>query len=392
MITPRTENKEFSEILEVLLEDGLDGMPRVFEMLMNMAMKIERNRALRAEPYERTDERKGYANGFKPKHLKSRVGMLNLQIPKVRDGVSFYPASLERGLRSDRALLLGIAEMYLNGVSTRKVTNILEELCGLEITSSEVSRATAMLDKELDAWRNRSLGESPRLILDATFHKVRRDGVVRSAVILSAIGIDPTGHRSVLGVCVTMKESEIYWREFLNSLKNRGLHGVKYVVSDAHEGLISAIGKCFKSAVWNRCHVHLQRNAGNYVPKVEMRAQVAEDIRWLFASQDANAAQDNLEHLVRKYTKKAPQLARWMESELPDGFGAYRIAKSERRHLRTTNTIERYHREIKRRVRVTGPLPNEASLLRLVTAILIEISDEWETGRKYMTVKELIRL
>ncbi len=147
MITPQTENKEFSEILEVLLEDGLDGMPRVFGMLMNMAMKIERSRALRAEPYERTDDRKGYANGFKPKHLKSRVGMLDLQIPKVRDGVSFYPA-----LRSDRALLLGIAEMYLNGVSTRKVTNILEELCGLEITSSEVSRATAMLDNELDAW------------------------------------------------------------------------------------------------------------------------------------------------------------------------------------------------------------------------------------------------
>ena len=161
---------------------------------------------MRAELYERTDERKGYANGFKPKHLKSRVGMLNLQIPKVRDGVSFYPASLERGLRSDRALLLGIAEMYLNGVSTRKVTSILEELCGLEITSSEVSRATAMLDKELDAWRNRSLREFPRLILDATFHKVRMDGVVRSAAILSAIGIDPTGHRSVLGVCVTMKE------------------------------------------------------------------------------------------------------------------------------------------------------------------------------------------
>jgi transposase-like protein len=134
MITPWTENKEFSGILEVLPEDGLDGMPKVFEMLMNTAMKIERSRALRAEPYERTDDRKGYANGFKPKHLKSRVGMLNLQIPQVRDGVSFYPASLERGLRSDRALLLGIAEMYLNGVSTRKVTNILEELCGLEIT------------------------------------------------------------------------------------------------------------------------------------------------------------------------------------------------------------------------------------------------------------------
>lgn len=392
MITPQTENKEFADILEVLIDDGIDGMPRVFEILMNLAMKIERSRALGAAPYERTDERKGYANGFKPKRIKSKMGMLDLQIPKVRDGVPFYPASLERGLRSERALLLGMAEMYLNGVSTRKVTRILQEMCGLEVSSSEVSRATAALDKEFESWRNRSLGEFPRLILDATFHKVRRDGVVRSAVILSAIGVDPTGHRSVLGVCVSMKEAEIYWREFLNSLKERGLHGVKYVVSDAHEGLMSAIGKCFKSAVWNRCHVHLQRNAGSYVPKVEMRSQVAEDIRWLFASQDSTEAQDNLEHLVRKYTKTAPQLARWMESELPDGFGAYRLARSERRHLRTTNTIERYHRELKRRLRVTGPLTNEAALLRLVTGILIEISDEWETGRKYMTVKELIRL
>lgn len=392
MITPQTENKEFSEILEVLIDDGLDGMPRVFEMLMNIAMKIERSRALGAAPYERTDDRKGYANGFKPKRLKSRVGLLDLQIPKVRDGVPFYPASLEKGLRSDRALLLGIAEMYLNGVSTRKVTNILEELCGLEVTSSEVSRATAALDKELEAWRNRPLGEFSRLILDATFHKVRKNGVVRSAVILSAIGVDPSGHRSILGVCVTMKEAEVYWREFLNSLKNRGLHGVKYIVSDAHEGLVSAIRKCFKSSVWNRCHVHLQRNAGSYVPRVEMRSYVAEDIRWLFASKDVAEAQDNLDHLVRKYSKTAPKLASWMESELPDGFGAYKLAKSERRHLRTTNTIERYHREIKRRLRVTGPLPNEAALLRLVTAILIEISDEWETGRKYMTVKELIRL
>ena len=324
MISPQIDNKEFAEILEVLVTDGFEEVPKVVEILMNLAMRIERNRALGAAPYERSEERRGYANGFKPKRVKSKYGLLDLQIPKVRDGVSFYPSSLEKGLRSERALLLGMAEMYLNGVSTRKVTRILEEMCGLEVTSSGVSRATALLDKEFESWRTRPLGEYSRLILDATFHKVRRDGVVRSAVILSAIGVDSTGHRSVLGVSVSMKESEIYWREFLNTLKNRGLHGVKYVVSDAHEGLVSAISKCFKSAIWNCCHVHLQRNASNYVPRVEMRSQVAEDIRWLFASKDSCEAQDNLDYLVKKYSKTAPKLALWMESELPDGFGVER--------------------------------------------------------------------
>ena len=229
--------------LESLVEEGFDGMATAMQILFNEAMKIERSQFLRAEPHERTSEREGYANGFKPKSVKSRIGRLDLRIPQVRDTETpFYPRSLERGLRSERALKLAIAEMYVQGVSTRKVKEIAEQLCGTEINSTEVSRAAKLLDEELSAWRERELGAIKYLILDARYEKVRYAGSVVDCAVLIAMGVRADdGKRMILGTSVSLSEAEVHWRAFLERLQDRGMHGVKLVVSDDHKGLKAAL-------------------------------------------------------------------------------------------------------------------------------------------------------
>ena len=274
-------DRGFSALAEVLSERGLDGLGNAVEILINEAMRIERDRHLNAAAYERTDLRSGYANGFKPKQLKTRLGELNLQIPQVREG-NFYPSFLERGLRSERALKLSLAEMYLQGVSTRKVSAILEEMCGLEVTSMEVSRAAKLLDEEFAQWRSRPLGQYIYLMLDARYEKVRQSGCVVDSAVLVAYGIDSTGMRHILGVSVSLSEAEVHWRAFLESLVSRGLHGLTGITSDAHSGLKAALRAVFPSVPWQRCQFHLQQNAQAYVPKKSMKKEVAEDIRIIF--------------------------------------------------------------------------------------------------------------
>jgi len=245
-------------------------MAQAMQMLMNEAMKIERNEVLNAAPYERCSDRRGYANGYKPKTVHTRIGSLELSVPQTRD-VEFYPKSLQRGVRSERALKLAVAEMYVQGVSTRKVAEITQELCGLDITSTQVSRAAQLLDEELQQWRNRPLGEIPYLILDARYEKVPHGGSVIDCAVLIAIGITPQGKRSILGVSVSLSEAEVHWREFLQSLQDRGLHGVRYIVSDDHAGLKEARKARLAGVPWQRCQFHLQQNAMKYVPKASMR-------------------------------------------------------------------------------------------------------------------------
>ncbi len=234
-MTCTVQNTQFDLAMELLIENGFDGVADAIAIMMNGAMQIERSRYLRAQPYERTDRRRSYANGFKPKSVKTRVGEIELAIPQTRDGV-FYPGCLERGLRSERALKIALAEMYVQGVSTRKVAKITEELCGFEISSSEVSRASAELDKQLGAWRSRKLESFPYVYLDARYEKVRHGGVVISVAVLIAVGVDLSGHREILGVSVELSEHEVHWRKFLSELKDRGLHGVRLFISDAHGG------------------------------------------------------------------------------------------------------------------------------------------------------------
>jgi transposase-like protein len=372
------------EVVQVLAEHGFDGMAQAMELLINECMKIERQQALGAGPYQRSQARRGQANGFKPKRLKTRIGQLQLAVPQVR-GAKFYPRALERGSRSEKALRLALAEMYVQGVSTSKVTKITEELCGCEISSSDVSRATALLDEDLAKWRSRPLGQVKYLVLDARYEKVRHGGQVVDSSVLIAIGVLPDGRRSVLGVSVSLSEAEVHWRDFFKSLIERGLHGIELVVSDAHAGLKEARKACFPGVPWQRCRFHLVRNALAHVPREEMKREVIDDLRSVLDSADEHAAGEQLGRIVRKYQKQTPKLAEWMEQNVPESFAVFRLPATHRVRLRTTNMLERVNKELKRRTRVATLFPNQASLLRLVTAVLMELSEEWETGKRYLT-------
>ena len=376
------ENYTFSKtFVDELIESGFDGIPEMFRIIMNNAMKAERDQYLQADKYERTEDRLGYANGYKPKTIKSRVGEVTLDIPQVREG-GFYPSSLEKGMRSERALLITLAEMYIQGVSTRKVTAIIEKMCGFEISAMQVSRATKQLDEILQQWRDRPLGEIRYLFLDARYEKVRESGQIRDAAVLIATGISPEGERQVLGVSASLSEHRVHWRDFLQSLKDRGLRGVKLVTSDAHEGLGSARRSVFGSTPWQRCQFHLQQNAGAYVPRQSMRAEVAADIRDIFNAPDRSMAEKYLQMVIQKYAKSAPRLSSWLEANLAEGFTVFDFPTKHRRFIRTTNSLERVNREIRRRTRVVGIFPNEASCLRLISAILMETSEKWQIGKR----------
>lgn len=383
-MTHRLHPSVSGDVVQLLAEHGFDGMAEAMRLLINECMKFERQQALGVGPYQRGEARHGQANGFKPKTLKTRVGPIELAVPQVR-GAKFYPQALERGSRSERALCLALAEMYVQGVSTRKVSKITEELCGCEISSSDVSRATALLDKEFEAWRTRPLGLVKYLILDARYEKVRHGGRVVDCAVLVAIGVAEHGRRSVLGVSVSLSEAEVHWREFFKSLLARGLHGVELITSDAHAGLQEARRACFHGVPWQRCQFHLLHNAWAHVPRQEMKREVADDLKSVFDAADQRAAEEQLARVVRKYESTAPSLAAWIEANVSEGLSVFALPASHRKRLRTTNVLERLNRELKRRTRVATLFPNEASLLRLVTGVLIEISDEWETGKRYVT-------
>lgn len=372
-----------AELLEQVSSQGLEILPELIRVILNVAMAAERTEHLNAVPYQHTPDRRGYANGFKPKTVRTRVGEITFAVPQVREG-GFYPQALEKGLRSERALTLTLAEMYVQGVSTRKVKAITEQLCGVEVSSSQVSRAAAEMDSELEKWRERPLGEYPFLFLDAYYEQVREDGQVRDLAVLVATGVTPSGKREILGVSVSLSEHEIHWRSFLESLKKRGLGGVQLITSDDHAGLRAARLAVFGGIPWQRCQFHLQQNAQAYVPHKDMQAEVAEDIRTIFNAADRATADAYLAKAVLKYEKSASRLSAWMAANLPEGLMVFSFPGGFRRLLRTTNGVERLHREVRRRARVVSIFPNRASCLRLVSAVLSEISEEWLTGRTYM--------
>jgi putative transposase len=385
-MTQVKENNLLASLMQMVNENGIEAVTQTFRILLNEAMKIEREQALGARLYERSEDRRGYANGYKAKTIDTRMGKLMVEVPQVRGCVQFYPSALEKGCRSERALKLAIAEMYVQGVSTRRVTEVLEKMCGLSVSSTQVSRVSQILDEELEKWRNRPLGEYPYLVLDAHYEKVRTAGSVVSCALFTAIGIDTEGRRSILGVSVSLSEAETHWREFLKSLRQRGLNGVKYVVSDDHDGLKAALNATMPGILWQRCQCHLQRNAASYVPKIKMRKQVHNDLRDIFDAPYRQQAQQRLKFYVAKYEKTAAKLSVWMEENLPEGLTVFALPEGHRKRMRTTNMLERVHEEINRRTRVAGLFPNEASLLRLVSAVLMELSEEWETGKRYLNM------
>ena len=382
-----------AELMERVSQQGFEILPELIQVIINAAMQAERQQYLKAEPYQHTEERQGHANGYKPKTVHTRVGNIAFAIPQVREG-GFYPEALEKGLRSERALLLALAEMYVQGVSTRKVKAVTEKLCGVAMSSTQVSHAAALMDTELEKWRNRSLGEYPYLFVDVYYEQVREDRQVRDLAVLSAVGVNLDGKREILGVSVALSEHEVHSRAFLESLKVRGLGGVQLtlapaasagVTSDDHAGLRAVRLAVFGGIPWQRCQFHLQQNAQAYVPRKNMQGEVAEYIRIIFNAPDHTTAEAYLAKAVEKYRKNASRLAEWMAVNIPEGLTVFSFPTAHRRLLRTTNGVERLHREVRRRARVVSIFPNPASCLRLVSALLNEISDEWLTGRTYLT-------
>lgn len=372
-----------------LAEKGLEAVPELLRVLINQAMQAERARFLNAGEYERTEDRKGHANGYKPKTVRTRVGEITFAIPQVREG-GFYPSALEKGLRSERALVIALAEMYVQGVSTRKVKAITEELCGVEVSAMQVSRAAAQLDTVLQEWRERPLGAITYLYVDARYEKVREAGQVRDAAVLVASGITPEGERQILGVSVSLSEHETHWKAFLKGLKDRGLSDVRLVISDDHEGLGAARRAILGSVPWQRCQFHLQQNAGAYLPRQSMRLEVAADIRAMFNAPDRNNAEALLQAAIQKYATSAPRLSAWLEENLTEGFTVFDFPLDHRRSVRTTNSLERINKEIRRRTRVVGVFPNAAACLRLISALLMEISEEWQIGKHYCAGKSSV--
>lgn len=388
MPTSLDKNNLLQKILEVLISEGVEGFKPILEWLLNEAMKMERSNFLGADHYERSPERKGYANGFKEKSILTRHGKSLVRIPQVR-GLSFYPSSLEKGCKSEVALKCAIAEMYVQGVSTRKVTEITEALCGLEISSSQVSRISKELDVELNKFRERPLGEIPFLILDARYEKIRYEGRVQNLAVLVAIGVNPDGYREVLGVSVSLSEAEIHWRTFLKSLQKRGLYGVQMILSDAHEGLRKARKSLFPATPWQRCQFHLQQNAQAFGTSKPMKLEIGQDIRDIFNACSLIEAKEKLKNVATKYEKKSPHFTHWLEDNLEEGFTVFSLPRTFWKRLRTSNLLENTNKEIKRRTRVATLFPNQEACLRLVSAILQELHEEWVCGKKYLNMELL---
>lgn len=389
MISDRLKGTLVDQIVKELIGQGTEGVKPVLELLFNTAMKVEREQFLGAGAHERSDERKGYANGYKPKEVQTRMGALELAVPQVR-GLGFYPQSIEKGSRSERALKVAIAQMYLEGVSTRRVQDITERLCGCEVSSTQVSRLTQQLDEEFDRFRNRPLGEICYLIVDATYLKVRHNGTVISMAILLAYGINPEGKREILGISASLSEAEVHWREFLKHLQERGMHGLRLGISDDHPGLKSARMAVFPSLPWQRCQFHLSQNAQSYAPKKSMRLEIGEVMREIFNSPSLEIAQEMKRRAIERYKKKAPEFAKWLEENIEEGLTVYDFPKEHWRRIRTSNGMERLNREIKRRTRVAVLFPNKESALRLVTGVVIEIHEDWVTGKQYLDMGPLM--
>lgn len=387
-MTHEEKSNALTAVLQPLIENGFDGLGDMMAVAVNFAMELEREKHLGATSYERTPVRSGYANGFKPKTMKTRVGELALKVPQVRESAeAFYPSALERGQRSEKSLALTMAEMYVQGVSTRRVKKVMEAMCGWEVSAEQVSRGTSLMDAELEKWRSRPIRCVKALIVDARYEKVRIDGAVISVALLTAIGILEDGRRSVLGVSVSMSEAELHWRKFFESLFVRGMTGVKFVVSDDHTGLKNALSSTLPGTAWQRCQTHLQRNAQAYVTKQDLKKDVASDIRAVFNAPSREDADKLLEKAVAKYEGTQSRLAAWMESNIPEGLAVFALPEAMRKRLRTSNMAENLNLQIKRRTRVAGLFPNEGSLLRLASAICMEISEEWESGKIYLDVK-----
>jgi putative transposase len=351
--------------------------------LVQETIQAEFARFLGAAPYERTPTRRGHRNGSYPRRLTTRVGSLTLAIPRDRAGL-FRSALFAKYERSEQALVLAMVEMYFHGVSTRKVSAVVDQLCGTTISASEVSALTRKLDASLTAWRERRLQETvyPALLVDAHVEQVRREGHVRATAALWVVGVTPEGYREHLGVWLGPSESEASWGSVFKDLVERGLHGVSYVVADDHVGLAAALRRYFPEALVQRCQVHYQRNALSKVSSERLQEHTRIGLRDVWGAPSRVEAEGRLAHLIEELRPDAPRLADWLGDTAAETFACYALARDDvRLKLRSTNGLERHHEEVRRRTHVIRIFPHEASLVRLLTALAIEQNDSWRTHR-----------
>jgi putative transposase len=380
--TPNRE--EWKAAMVELVKEG-DYLRTVVQEVVQQILEAEMDETLGAGKSERTTNRRGYRSGHYERTLITRVGKLELQVPQDRQG-HFRTEVFERYQRSEKALVGALAEMYVQGVSTRKVKAITEELCGHEFSSATVSRMNQSLDGELTKFAERRLEEEyPYLVLDARYEKVREDGVVRSQAVQVAIGINREGRRCVLAVGLANRESTTSWREFLLALKQRGLRGVELAVSDDHAGLKNAIAEILPEAAWQRCYVHFLRNALDYLPRKASDDCLVE-LRWLYDRHDLEQARTDLAVWLNKWQKKYPKLCNWVEANIEETFTFYRLPAEHHKHMKSTNMLERINEELKRRTLVVRIFPNAASCLRLVRALAAEIHEDWVEGTRYLNM------
>jgi putative transposase len=371
----------------LLLSDE-DGFRRVLQEAVQIALEAEMTEAIGAEKGQRTPERLSYRSGYYDRKLITRVGVLELRVPQDRAG-HFSTELFERYQRSEKALVSALAEMYVQGVSTRKVKAVTEELCGHSFSASTISEATARLDSSLKAFFERRLEEPfPYLIVDARYERAREGGVIASQAVLVAIGVDWEGRRQVLGVEVANRESRSSWKTFLEGLRARGLHGVEYVVSDDHAGLKASIREILPEAAWQRCYVHFLRNALDYVPR-KVDDDCLMELRWFYDRRDISEVRRDIAQWVTKWQVKYPKLVSWVEENVEETLTYYRLPLAHHKHMKSTNMLERLNQELKRRTLVVRIFPNPASCLRLTRALAIEIHEGWLEAIRYLNMEHL---
>ncbi|MER9131096.1 IS256 family transposase [Mesorhizobium sp. M0768] len=371
----------------MLLSDE-DGFRQALQSVVQEVLEAEMTEAIGAEKGERTAERTSYRSGYYERKLVTRVGVLELRVPQDRAG-RFSTELFERYQRSEKALVSALVEMYVQGVSTRKVKAVTEELCGHSFSASTVSEATMRLDEALKAFFTQRLEESyPYLILDARYERAREAGVIASQAVLVAIGVDWEGRRQVLGVELANRESHSSWREFVTGLKNRGLAGVEFVVSDDHPGLRAAIREVLPEAVWQRCYVHFLRNALDYVPR-KVDDDCLMELRWFYDRRDLAEVKRDLAQWIAKWQAKYPKLVNWVEDNIEETLSFYRLPLAHHKHMKSTNMLERLNQEIKRRTLVVRIFPNPRSCLRLVRALAVEIHENWLEATRYLNMDHL---
>jgi transposase-like protein len=374
--------------VKALLDADGDYLRAMVRAVVEATLEAEMTAALGAEKGERSEARLGYRSGHYTRTLITRVGTLELRVPQDRDG-RFSTRLFERYQRSEKALVAALAEMYVQGVSTRKVKAITEELCGHAFSASAISEINKTMDAELAAFAARRLEDAyPYLILDARYEKVREGGVIHSQAVLVAIGVDWDGRRNVLGVDLASRESATSWKDFLRGLKARGLGGVEFVVSDDHEGLKRAIRETLPEAAWQRCYVHFLRNALDHLPR-KADDDCLQELRWLYDRRELAEARQDLARWLGKWQAKYPRLCDWVEANIEETLTYYRLPQQHHKHMKSTNMLERLNQELKRRTRVVRIFPNAASCLRLIRALAVETHENWLEAIRYLNMAHL---